>query len=83
MCNSATPSFLHITYQIVIQDLLHFNKSFAEAYGSSVYGIGTGSIMMDNVACKGNEKDIGDCIFGGWTKHDCSHSEDVGVSCGK
>jgi len=46
------------------------------------YGPGTGSIMLDSVQCLGNETSIADCRHGGWQVHDCSHSEDVSVSCG-
>lgn len=55
---------------------------FAEAFGGASYGEGIGSVMMNNVRCVGNEIDIGDCSFDGWRSGNCSHSKDVGVSCG-
>ncbi|XP_063405745.1 deleted in malignant brain tumors 1 protein-like [Mytilus trossulus] len=66
----------------VVCRMLGYDTSFTEAFGGSVYGQGTGRIMMDNVACTGDEKDIGDCNFSGWRTSVCSHSNDVGVSCG-
>lgn len=44
-------------------------------------GGGTGEIWMDEVMCSGPEARLVDCAFGGWGIHDCSHGEDVGVSC--
>lgn len=38
---------------------------------------------MDDLACDGSETDIIDCKFPGWGQHDCGHSEDASVDCGK
>ena len=45
------------------------------------YGRGTGPIMLDDVACSGNETSIAQCRHRGWGRHNCGHSEDVSVSC--
>jgi len=36
---------------------------------------------MDNVGCVGTEMYLDQCPFSGWGSHDCTHGEDVGVSC--
>jgi len=47
------------------------------------FGAGTGPILLDNVRCIGNERSIADCPHKGWTNHNCDHTEDVSVSCGR
>ena len=45
------------------------------------YGGGSRRIWTDNVVCNGNERDIDSCDHSPWGVHDCSHSQDVSVSC--
>ena len=49
------------------------------ALSSAHFGQGTGSILLNNVACRGNEARLVDCSSG--TVTSCSHSEDAGVRC--
>ncbi|KAM7243879.1 hypothetical protein CapIbe_004487 [Capra ibex] len=42
---------------------------------------GTGRIWMDHVSCRGNESALWDCKHEGWGKHNCTHQQDVGVTC--
>ncbi|CAL8258546.1 unnamed protein product [Lota lota] len=45
------------------------------------YGEGAGLILLDEVQCRGPEDSLLACGHAAWGRHDCSHSEDVGVSC--
>ena len=45
------------------------------------YGAGSGPIWLDNVQCSGTENDISDCQHNGWGRHNCTHSQDVSVTC--
>ncbi|XP_033730064.1 neurotrypsin-like [Pecten maximus] len=42
---------------------------------------GTGPIWMDDVLCWGVEDRLSNCNFPGWNIEDCTHSEDILISC--
>jgi len=48
---------------------------------NSNYMTDHGPIWLDHVRCNGAETDIAKCSHGGWSIHNCEHSEDVAVSC--
>ncbi|XP_071836531.1 scavenger receptor cysteine-rich domain-containing protein DMBT1-like [Apostichopus japonicus] len=49
---------------------------------SAKFGVGSGPIWMDDVACSGSEHNIENCRSSGWATHNCGHIEDVSVYCG-
>ncbi|XP_036417696.1 deleted in malignant brain tumors 1 protein-like, partial [Colossoma macropomum] len=51
------------------------------AYNSAHFGQGSGQIVLDNVACSGNESSLFNCSHGGFYKHNCNHGKDAGVIC--
>ena len=49
---------------------------------ASIYGQGTGPILLQHVACRGLESRLIDCPNSGIENIvSCSHSNDVGVTC--
>ena len=46
------------------------------------YGEGSGSILLDDLLCTGNEDSLLDCVTtDDIGSHNCDHSEDAGVRC--
>ena len=78
---------LHIPFQlwttvfVLIYAIINILNRRIVAYSRAHFGQGTGSILMDDVMCTGQEKSIGHCAFNGWSNHDCTHFEDAGVDC--
>lgn len=51
------------------------------ARSSATFGEGTGTILMDDLRCTGNETTISSCTH--TSSHNCGHSEDAGVLCAR
>ena len=62
--------------------MIYCCSGYAEAVTGGGFEGGSGVIWLDNVACRGDEDDIEDCVHAGWAKHNCAHLEDAGVRCG-
>ena len=46
-----------------------------------VYNEVSGSILLDEVNCTGEESQLLECEHGGIGVHDCSHYQDAGAKC--
>lgn len=56
-------------------------KSSTSAPREAFFGMGIGTIWMDNVVCNGKETSLLDCSHAGFQVHNCQHREDAGVVC--
>ena len=61
-------------YRLFITSSLHHHHIIR-------YGLGTGSIWLDEVECTGAENFIYECSHPEFGVNDCSHAEDAGVVC--
>ena len=48
---------------------------------NAFFGQGTGTILLDNLNCNGNELTLLNCPPQSNGAHDCTHAEDAGVRC--
>ena len=48
---------------------------------SSIFGRGTGPVILSRLQCTGHEYRLFDCVHRGLIVHSCSHTQDAGVRC--
>ncbi|RXM29797.1 Neurotrypsin [Acipenser ruthenus] len=72
-------SWTEVNAQVVCRQLRFRGRARVSAQGR--YGAGSGLILLDEVQCKGGERSLLGCAHAAWGRHDCAHSEDVGVQC--
>merc|ERR1711971_140108 len=63
----------------VVCRMLGFSSDGAFATTQSQFGLVSGDFIMDDVQCKGAEKDLNDCYHR--DKHNCGAGEGAGVRC--
>ena len=42
---------------------------------------GTGTIWLGNVDCKYGKSELSECRMSDWGVHECTHSQDIGLTC--
>ncbi|XP_075574010.1 scavenger receptor cysteine-rich domain-containing protein DMBT1-like [Pelecanus crispus] len=52
-----------------------------DAPGNARFGLGSGTIFLDDVQCRGDEPSLPMCTHNGWGIHNCGHTEDASVIC--
>eukprot|EP01084_Bolivina_argentea_P301162 519491_1 len=60
---------------------LKYAKHIYQRIGQSLFGQGSGEILLDELNCIGTEGSLGDCPRDGWGVNNCGHSEDIYISC--
>ena len=71
--------YIYSIYYIIVISLLYISESIARS--SAYFGQGSGSILLDDVQCTGNETSIFSCSHKSIGSHNCDHSKDAGVVC--
>ncbi len=66
---------------IKMSKLLLMHPIGAVVRAQAFFGQGSGSIVLDNVACTGSEPTLLTCRSNPIGINNCDHSEDVGVVC--
>ena len=60
---------------------MHSADRYVGKFIGNFYGAGSEPIWLDKVQCSGMETDITECRHSDWGSHNCSHNNDVSLSC--
>nr|XP_054765113.1 deleted in malignant brain tumors 1 protein-like [Lytechinus pictus] len=64
----------------VVCNMIGFDGALATP-GRATFGAGSGTILLDDVGCKGMEDTLADCFHRGLGVNNCNHGNDAGVVC--
>ncbi|XP_060582023.1 deleted in malignant brain tumors 1 protein-like, partial [Ruditapes philippinarum] len=65
----------------VVCRMLNYPQANPVINGSTYFGAGKLPITLDDDICTGTELSLSQCSHNDWGTHNCSHKDDVGVSC--
>ena len=80
VCGGADGKWWQIT-DVAVERLASECKGAALKGKESVYGSGSGRIILDNVVCTGREDNLLLCSHNDLFETNCDHSEDAAVVC--
>ena len=67
--------------KVACNQLGYPHVNVADLYQVSIGGENQQPIWLDNVVCDGTEAALTECRANDWRVNDCTHYEDVGISC--
>ncbi|KAK3106043.1 hypothetical protein FSP39_011576 [Pinctada imbricata] len=54
---------------------------YTKTVTSSRFGLGNGTVWLDELSCNGTELTVDECSHRPWGQNDCGHDEDLAVYC--
>lgn len=79
--NTICDDYFDLSEAKVVCREVGYPSSIVAYHGQAFYGEGNVLILMDNAYCHRDELRLTSC-YSRFGNHDCTHVEDVGVSCG-
>ena len=62
---------------------LGYSYALTAHEGKDVFGVGSATIILDDLKCTGEELSLFECNHRGYNTHDCTLNENAGVTCYK